>query len=352
MHSLFRFGIRAVVLCGLATGARLVGGEEPQKAANTTEAPTPQQVHKAVERGLVFLREDAARWRAEKTCSTCHHGTMTVLAFAVAKGQGYDVPADTFADVLKWTKDRILERIDLPRDTRPGWNMVNTSAMYLSVMAQTIPNQEVVNADELKRIAAHLVRHQEADGSWAWSSAPPKNRPPPFFESDEVATLLGLISLGQQVPADSNEKSDARDARSKGTSWLDKATPSDTTQAIAYRLLRRIRDGESVESLQAAIDELFVRQNGDGGFGQLKEASSDAYATGQALYILNLAGVKSDRPEIQRAVAFLVSAQKEDGSWPMTPRSHEGATPANNLVPVTYFGSAWGTIGLARTFAK
>jgi squalene-hopene/tetraprenyl-beta-curcumene cyclase len=298
------------------------------------------------------MRDDAAKWRTEKTCSTCHHGTMTVFAMAEAKSQGYDVPAETMADMVKWTKDRLLEKIDLPRDTRPGWSMVNTPAMYLSLMAQTVPKQEAVTADELKRIAAHLVRHQEADGAWAWSSAPPKNRPPPFFESDEVATILGYVSLGPQVPASAEEKSEVRDARTKAAAWLEKSTPNDTTQAIVYRLLRRIRDAEPPESLQPAIDEFLGRQNMDGGWGQLKEAPSDAYATGQALYILNLSGVKSDRPEIQRAAALLVSTQKEDGSWPMTARSHEGATPANNPVPITYFGSAWGTLGLARTVPK
>ena len=38
--------------------------------------------------------------------------------------------------------------------------------------------------------------------------------------------------------------------------------------------------------------------------------------------------------------------------WPMTPRAHPGATPANNTVPITYFGSAWGTLGLMRLFPK
>jgi squalene-hopene/tetraprenyl-beta-curcumene cyclase len=167
-----------------------------------------------------------------------------------------------------------------------------------------------------------------------------------------VATILGYVSLGPQVPASAEEKSEVRDARTKAAAWLEKSTPNDTTQAIVYRLLRRIRDAEPPESLQPAIDEFLGRQNMDGGWGQLKEAPSDAYATGQALYILNLSGVKSDRPEIQRAAALLVSTQKEDGSWPMTARSHEGATPANNPVPITYFGSAWGTLGLARTVPK
>src|SRR5204862_1845910 len=135
-------------------------------------------------------------------------------------------------DMEKWTKER-LANIDKPRDTRPGWSMVNTPALYLEVMAQAVPGQESISADERRQIAGHLLRHQEADGSWAWSSAPPQNRPPPHFESDEVATLLAYLALGLRVPADPNEKSEARDARERAAAWLAKAKPSDTTQAAA-----------------------------------------------------------------------------------------------------------------------
>lgn len=76
------------------------------------------------------------------------------------------------------------------------WSMVNSPALYLATMAQAVPAQDAVTAAELKQIAGHLLRHQEADGSWAGSSSPAKNRPPPFFESDEVATLLAYMALG------------------------------------------------------------------------------------------------------------------------------------------------------------
>src|SRR5262245_43276821 len=316
-----------------------------------TAAP-PSQGRKAAERGLAFLQQDAAKWRKERQCATCHHGTMTVWALSEAKSQGYAVPAEYLADTVKWTKDRLLERIDLPRDKRPGWSMVSTPALYLSMMAQSVPRQDAISAGELKRIAGHLLRHQEADGSWAWSSAPPKNRPPPVFESDEVATLLGYLALGPQVPANPTEKSEARDAREKAAAWLAKTRPSDTTQAAALRLLVRARAGEPAKTLQLAIDQFLGRQNKDGGWGQLRGAPSDAYATGQALYVLSLVGVKHDREEVRRGVRFLADTQKPDGSWPMTARSHPGATPSKNLAPITHLGSAWATLALVRSLPR
>ncbi len=214
------------------------------KPANSP-VPLAEQTRKAIERGLSFLEADAAKWRKEKTCATCHHGTMTVWAFSEARQQGYRVAAETWSDNLKWTKERFLKNIDAPRDTRPGWSMVSAPALHLANMAHAIPKQDALSADELRQIAGHLVRHQEADGSWAWSSAPPKNRPPPVFESDEVATLLGSMALGPQVAANSNDKSPARDAREKAAAWLAKTKPNDTTQAAALRLLMKVRAGES-----------------------------------------------------------------------------------------------------------
>jgi squalene-hopene/tetraprenyl-beta-curcumene cyclase len=276
---------------------------------------------------------------------------MTTWALSEAKDQGYPFARETLGDVATWTKER-LANIDKPRDARPGWNMVNTPALYLALMAEAVPAQEVLSPAELERIAGHLLRHQEEDGSWAWSLAPAKNRPPPVFESDEVVTLMACIALGPHVPADLSAKSRAREARDKASAWLAKTRPATSTQATAIRLFRDVRAARPPIELESGIDDLLGLQNEDGGWGQEAGLPSDAYATGQALYFLSLAGVARDRNEIQRGVAFLVSRQQEDGSWPMTSRAHPGAKPMTNPVPITYFGSAWATLGLVRSVSR
>jgi len=339
-------GIRTIAgLCVLAVAAPVRSAGPPAAAA------TPEQGRQAVERGLKFLVDDAATWRKERKCATCHHGTMTVWALSEAKARGYKVTPEVLADNVKWTKERFAG-IDLPRDKRPGWSMVNTPALHLSMMVAAEPKQEVFSAPELKQIARHLIRHQEADGSWGWSAAPAQNRPPPVMESDEVATLLGYLALGVQAPAGTKEKSGARDAREKAAAWLAKAKPNDTTQAAALRLAVKAKDGAPRKGLRREIDGLMGRQNMDGGWPQVKGAASDAYATGQALYVLSLAGVKGDAAEVLRGVSFLVSTQRADGSWPMKSRAHPGAKPMKSPVPITHFGSAWGAMGLMRSVPR
>src|SRR5262245_5529782 len=131
----------------LATAVFLFGVAPvvPSAHADDPKVPASLQLRTAAERGLAFLAADAVKWRKEKQCATCHHGTMTVWAFAEAKRQGYDKAAEALADMTKWTKER-LANLDKPRDTREGWKMVNSIAMNLAVMAQAVPEQDAISA--------------------------------------------------------------------------------------------------------------------------------------------------------------------------------------------------------------
>jgi Squalene-hopene cyclase C-terminal domain len=78
--------------------------------------------------------------------------------------------------------------------------------------------------------------------------------------------------------------------------------------------------------------------------------TSDAWATGQALYALAHAGIKANEPVIARAQAFLVKTQRDDGSWPMTSRpTIPGGKGSTSLIPITGAGSAWAVLGLVRS---
>ncbi len=209
----------------------------------------------------------------------------------------------------------------------------------------------VLSREEVNIVARHLARHQEADG--AWVMPPPANGAPPIWESRETIALLALLAWEPFVPADAQAAAAARASREKAVEWLRKAEPTDTAQANTLRLLRDVRVGKSAEQIQPGIDQLLKRQNADGGWSQTKELGSDAFATGQALYVLSFAGVRPEQPEIQRAVSFLVASQRDDGSWPMTSRNHPGVestrNPIRNPIPITYFGSAWAMLGLVRS---
>ena len=329
--------IAAVFMSGMACGQE-TGIDDP--------------VRGTVERALGFLEKDAVLWKSQGKCATCHHGAMTVWTFNEAKQRGYPVKAELLADLAKWSKVRFLgPDLEKPRGKEPGYNVVSLAVIFLALTAEAVPHQESLAPEDLRRIAEYLPRYQEVNGSWEmaplWAGSPA----PPVMDSHETWTLFASLALSQFVTADPNTPSAARESLKKAAEWLSQTKPADTTQSAALRLLVEARGGTSSE-LPPMIDRLLRRQNADGGWGQVRNLPSDAYATGQALYALSLAGMTRERREIQAAVRFLVDAQKADGSWPMTPRAHPGKKPAKNTVPIVYFGSAWATLGLLRTVPR
>ncbi len=265
-----------------------------------------------------------------------------------AKSRGFAVKPDELQENVRWAKERIMERADLPRDNRAGWSMVNTPAIYLAIMAHAVPGQDAVSADDLKRVSGHLLRHQDENGAWVWSSAPPKNVPPPFFESDEVATRLAYLALAPQAGSAADDTQAIRASLARADAWLREQPPTDTTQAAVLRLVMQQQADAPMNELKQGIDGLLSQQNSDGGWSQIKGGASDAYATGQVLYALSVTAVSPETDGVKNAIAFLVRTQRDDGSWPMTKRTHPGETPTQNVIPITYFGSAWATLGLLR----
>ncbi len=347
MHS--RFIIRvAATLSAMVLQVTPVRSGDPKENVSSKESPPRQQARTTVERSLAFLEKDAVAWRRQHRCATCHHGALTVWALSEAKKQHYTVAEETLAEMRNWTKAGFVPAADQRPNRRPGDNVPDLAAVYLTLSTWAEPVG--VTHDEIGRIAKHISDRQESDG--AWPLPPPRIAAPPVFESRETMTIWFYLALERDVPGDPKQPSSARESRTKAAKWLNETKPGDTTQTAALRLLIDVRKGKSAKPLQAGIDRLLSRQKADGGWGQSKDLPSDAYATGQALYVLSLAGVKDDRPEIRRAVGFLVANQNEDGSWPMTPRATSERAASRTSVPIVYFGSAWATLGLIRSLPQ
>jgi hypothetical protein len=328
----------------LLLAAQVAADEDPKGQAASGTSPAPEKIQQTVDRALAFLVTDAAKWRSERGCATCHHGAMTVWTLSEAKLRGYTVDAETLADDVKWTKDLFVGQFSKPRDLRWGYNFVSMPGMYLATMSDTVP---VLSRDEVARVAVHLERHQEADG--VWQVPPPEgNGSPPTFESRETLTLWALLAWEPRTG--SAEAESNRAARQRAVAWLEQAKPADTTQSLALRLRLAVREGESPERLTSRVDQLLQRQNSDGGWSQVSDMRSDAYATGQVLWALSFVPAGNQQEAIRRAISFLVDTQRETGEWPMTARSHPDAKneKPRYMMPITYFGSAWATLGLVR----
>jgi len=124
-----------------------------------------------------------------------------------------------------------------------------------------------------------------------------------------------------------------RAALSKALAWLGAAKPSDIHQdspegAHGGLLRQAAQHNASYDRRIASM------QRADGGWSQtVPELKSDAFATGQTLYVLSRAGFTAERPKIKRGIDFLVATQMPDGSWPMIFRSTPDGSPGRNYLP-------------------
>jgi hypothetical protein len=337
------------VLLGLCLSRSALAGEP----ASTPRATTPQ-VQRAVERAIKYLQTESAAWLTTRKCAACHHVPLPLWALGEAERQGYAIDKKFMADTLEsllGSKDKLMSSRIFPNpadppDPRPQGRGLNLGLPMLAVAARSLPSLSEGQKQSLKLIAGEIVKKQQPDGSWEFFA--PLRRPPINESQTTDAAWIILALQGETGPGAPPSR---RAALSKAVAWLDAAKPSDLHQDKFWKLLLGVRSGKPRKALQTTIDELLALQRADGGWSQtVPEWKSDAFATGQTLYALSLAGLTAERPEIQRGIDFLVATQKADGSWPMLSRSTPDGSPgsAKLLTPITCTASSWATLALVR----
>ena len=342
----------AWVLLGLCLSRPALAGEP----ASTPRATTPQ-TQQAVERAIKYLQAESSAWLKTRKCAACHHVPLPLWALAEAGRQGYAIDRQFVVgtvESLLGSKDKLLSSRIFPNpadrpDPRPQGRGLNMGLPMLAVAARSLPSLSAGQKRSLKLIAGEIVKKQQADGSWKFFAT---LRRPPINESQ--ATDAAWIILALQGETGPGAPKAQREALSKGVAWLAARRPA-LHQDRALKVLLGVRSGKPHKELQKTIDELLALQRADGGWSQtVPNPRSDAFATGQTLYVLALAGLTAGRPEIRRGLDFLVATQKPDGSWPMISRSTPDGSPgsAKLLTPITCAASSWAVLGLARLVPK
>jgi len=349
--------VRAFSLAGVLLVLCLT---QPALAGEPTSVPgarTPQ-AHQAVDRAIQYLQTESAAWLNTRKCAACHHVPMPLWALSEAGRRGYAIDKGFVAETtesLLGSRDKLMASKIFPdpaakADPRPQGRGLNMGLPMLAVAARSLPSLTEGQKASLKLIAEEIVKKQQPDGSWEFFAT---LRRPPINESQTTDVAWIILALQGTTGPDAQEP--GREALSKAVAWLDSAKRSNIHQDKALKVILGARSGKPREVLQTTIDELLALQRADGGWSQtVPELKSDAFATGQTLYALSLAGFTTERPEIQRGIDFLVATQKPDGSWPMTSRATPNGSPgsATLLTPITCAASSWATLGLARLVPK
>lgn len=309
------------------------------------EAPNgTAPVATTIDRGLAFLAKDAIAWRDTHNCVSCHHAGMVVWALREARQAGHAVDEPVLSEMTKWIAESGDGKTSLPRP-KDVPKALNAKAVWFALALGADSKPDVVSQQGLTRLLKTVKSDQTETGAWAWW---PETRPPFFGSSDESVTALATLALFPA--ANSGDDHEATAALSKSIQWLAETKTDADPQSTAVRLVLWQRLGRPADEIESLVRHIKARQNGDGGWSQATEMSSDAWATGQALYALGYAGLKADDLIVARGQSFLVKTQREDGGWPITSRPIKpGGTGSMNLIPITGGGSAWAVLGLIRT---
>jgi hypothetical protein len=315
---------------------------------------TPQQTQQAVNRAIGYLQAESAAWLNTRKCAACHHVPMPLWALSEAGRQGYQIDRKFVANTtesLLGSRDKLLSSKIFPNpadppDPRPQGRGLNMGLPFLAVAARSLPSLTDGQKHSLTLIADELIKKQQPDGSWEFFAT---LRRPPINESQTTDAAWIILALQGETGPDAPQSH--RAALAKAAAWLEATRHSDLHQDKALRVLLGVRFAWPRQMIQSTIDELFALQRADGGWSQSVPGwKSDAFATGQTLYVLALTGYTAEQPEIKRAIDFLITTQKPDGTWPMTSRSTPNGEPggAKDLAPITCTAGSWATLGLVR----
>jgi N-acyl-D-amino-acid deacylase len=207
-----------------------------------------------------------------------------------------------------------------------------------------------VDAPPFALVAHMLAGKQHVSGKWSSYS-----HRPPLEDGEITATALSVRALRLFAPAARADDTQARIARARA--WLVSAS-IDSTEDAAMQILGLVWSGAPKATWRTAAEQLKAAQQADGGWTQIPTRSSDAYATGEVIVALALAGELAPAdPATRRAVAFLLASQQGDGSWLVPTRRARGeglpyfetGFPHGKHQFISYAGTAWATMALLLT---
>ena len=304
----------------------------------------PAPVDAAIQRGLTFVAKDAMAWKSKHNCVSCHHAALAIWSLREARQRGHSINEPVLAELTKWTTETMGDgKTGLARPAGIP-KALNAKAVWFAMALGTDPQPDAATQAGLKRLWETVKSDQTETGAWA---AWPETRPPFFGNSDESMTTLATLSL---LPATKGGDEEAQAALDRGVQWLTETKSEEDPQSVAMRLVLWKQLKRPEKEWRPLVRSIKQRQNADGGWSQTQAMESDAWATGEALYALASAGMRSDAPAIQRARTFLIRTQRDDGSWPMMSRpTKPGEGLTQGQVAITGAASAWAVLGLVRS---
>jgi hypothetical protein len=314
------------------------------RAQSASEAPNSASIRSAAAKAVALLQEVGARWYTKHTCTSCHHHSFPMMAFARARAHG--VPVDEQKAGIH--ARRSSEYLHLDTGIQGAWqgSVANEEALALIALHETGVPPTVTAAAYARLIAGR----QSPDGHWQSAGA----RPPQDY-SEITVTARAVRALQLFLPDRIAEERAARVARAKA--WLE-AQRSNVTEELTYRSFGLAWAGANKSSLKSAADTLLRRQQPDGGWAQLPWLATDAYSTAEVMVALHEAGgIPTSHAAYRNGIRYLLNSQRDDGSWlvksrilhpgDVSPPYFESGFPHHKDQYISCMATSWAVMALA-----
>ncbi len=317
-----------------------------QPLAGSPNAPQESTaIDKSVLRGLTIVQKAAANYPKNRDCFSCHHQTLPMLAMVAARDRKLPIDDELFAEQAEFTHASFESRIKNLNEGRGigGMAMTVSYGLWALDLARWKPDETT------EAMVAFLHKTQKEDGHWTFQTSRP-----PLEASNVTSTALAVYGLQRFAAASQRDEADVAIARAK--KWLE-SPPAESQEDLVASLWGQHLLGADSDRLRAARDRVLATQRDDGGWSQLSSMPSDAYATGQTLFVLRATGLAASDRAIARGAAFLLKTQCDDGSWRVETRSKPVQTFFDNGDPhgehqfISISATSWAVAALATAAA-
>lgn len=322
-------------------------------ARGDERAVDPQRLRAAIEGGLEEVRRGAANYVKNRDCFSCHHQALPLVTMARARRAGLDgtaglpVSGPAIDAQVEFTLAWYRPKRDQLKQGRGAPSGAIEAGYAAWALAETVEADDPNNVQEvLDSLRDFLLVRQEESGRWT-----AVHRRPPMETAGLTGTATALVALARP-DGESHGTLEWLVVR-QGAAWLRRAEPESTEDA-AMQMWGLFYAGLDDDELVPYRDRLLALQRSDGGWGQLPESQSDAYATGQALFLLAECGLPTDSDAYARGVAFLLRDQQQDGSWYVATRSRplrvffDNGDPGGKSQFISFAATNWATLALLQ----
>jgi ankyrin repeat protein len=309
-------------------------------AAVRTSADLPRGPREAVERSMPLLRSASARMLPDGGCVACHAQPLAVMAGEFAGRRGWAV-ASMAGDSLQAVTTLSANAPGLLQAREAGASPDREVYIAMMMAEQNAPASFATDA-----LVHYLAAKQRSAGNWHGQGATRA----PIQDGDFSRTAMAIRTLAvYAIPARRVELSNRI---KQAATWLEKQTPRSTEDRVMQVLGLKWADA-SMRTREARTRELLAAQRADGGWAQTPYLGSDAYATGQVLYLLREMSIPATDRSFQRGTQYLLRTQAPDGSWHVKSRAmkiqpyFESGFPYGHDQWVSQAATAWATMALS-----